>query len=134
MVVRAWGRGACVRILCATLWSGVVLQAEDLGASGSIERQEKLTDAVVQQVLRCFVDEGLFKENWQDTMALTRNASVKLIKQLAQFHDPCDDHGVDVCWPRKMAEVQNDPAEIKLPPGSPGIELGFTSHVRASPL
>ena len=36
--------------------------------------------------------------------------------------------------PLKMAEVQNDPAEIKLPPGSPGIELGFTSHVRASPL
>ena len=36
--------------------------------------------------------------------------------------------------PPNMAEVQNDPAEIKLPPGSPGIELGFTSHVRASPL
>ena len=36
--------------------------------------------------------------------------------------------------PLKMAEVQNDPAVIKLPPGSPGVELGFTSHVRASPL
>jgi len=37
--------------------------------------------------------------------------------------------------PLKMAEVQNDhPAQIKLPRGSPVVELGFTSHVRASPL
>ena len=95
------GSWACVRILCATLWSGVVLQA-DLGASGSIERQE-IADDVAGKVLRYFMDEGRFKGNWRYTESLTRNASVSLVNQLSHFYGPCDDHGVDVCCPPSVS-------------------------------
>ena len=36
--------------------------------------------------------------------------------------------------PLKMGEAGNNLAEVKLPSGHTEIELGFTSHVRASPL
>ena len=80
MVVRAWGRGACVRILCATLWSGVVLEA-DVGASESIDRK-KITDDVAGIVLSLFMEENLYQEDWWYTESVVKNWSHTFVNTL----------------------------------------------------